>query len=240
MNKLVRSDVYYPTVVPVRDSRSAGGRNKAAAAARRFLFKNNRRILLCACLIAVGAAFGVFAYIRMSVENKNAVFAYMQNYFSGSVLLGASPGEIFRAAFPPLLVTGIIMVLGGILPPLLPFALARLIFKGFSMGFSTAFFIARYGLKGAAFALVSVVLCGALPLCASVWLLLECRSARGETPPKRGKKRLISWFAVKPKALLRAAVCLAVFACAALVSALFNSVIGHGMMKSLYGIFSAF
>ncbi len=240
MNKLVKSDVYYPAVVPLKDGRSAGSKGKASAAVRRFLFKNKRRILLCACLIAAGAAFGVLAYIRMSVENKNSVFAYMQNYFSGSVLLGASPGEIFKAAFPTLLITGIIMALGGILPPLLPIALARLIFKGFSMGFSTAFFIARYGPKGAAFALVSVVLCGALPLCASVWLLLECRAARGETPPKRGKKRLISWFSIKPKALLTAAVCLSVFVGAALVSALFDSVIGHGLMKSLYGIFTAF
>ena len=170
----------------------------------------------------------------------------MQNYFGGSVLIGASAGEIFKAAVPPLIVTGIIIAVSGIIPIFYPLDLARLTFKGFSMGFSSAFFIARYGLKGAAFALVSVVLCDAAALAASIWLLAASRRIRLESravPKRKGKSKRRFKFrliAVNPKGLAEIFVCLAFYLAAALTGAAFESVVGHGMLRGLYGIFSAF
>ena len=241
MNDLVKSGPLYPAAPAAERSSKRFG-----SAIRRFMFENRGTIALCAVLITLGAVMGAAAYISMSLEDKNTVFAYMQNYFGGSMLIGASAGEIFKASLPPLIVTGIIIAVSGIVPIFYPFALARLAFKGFSMGFSAAFFIARYGVKGAAFALVSVVLCNAATLAASVWFLAASRQTRLESravPKRKGKSKRrfkVPLIGVSPKGLAEILVCLAFYLAASLAGAGFESVIGHGMMRSLYGIFSAF
>lgn len=236
MNKLIKVGTVQPTVIPKPESRSS---NRIRSMARRFIFENRRSILLCSALIILGALMGIIAYIRMNVSDKNLIFSYMQNYFGGSVIIGASPAEILKSSFMPQIVTGVIIAAAGIFTVFYPFALARLSFKGFSMGFAAAFFIARYGAKGAAFALVSVVLCNIISVTASVWFLLECRSIRKAARPI-AKRPFILRLIPEPKCAAQVALCFGIFIAAAFVAALFESVIGHGMMRSLYGIFSAF
>ena len=241
MNELVKSGPLYPAA-PAEERSS----KRFGSAVRRFMFENRGAAALCCVLILLGAAMGAAAYVHMSRDDKNLVFTYIQNYFGGSMLIGASAAEIFKASVPSLAVTGIIIAVSGIIPLFYPFALARLTFKGFSMGFSAAFFIARYGLKGAAFALVSVMMCNAVTLTASVWLLLASRQIRLESravPKRKGKSKRrfkIPLIAVSPKGLAEILACLVFYLAAALLGAGFESVIGHGMMRSLYGIFSAF
>lgn len=204
-----------------------------------FISENRTILLLCTVIILLGGACGSIIYSYISVDVKNQIFTYMQNYFLGSVILGAAPSEIFKSVFIEHIYTAVIILLGGLFLFLYPLCFVRLFSKGLSMGFSITFLIARYGAKGAAFSLASVLLCNIITLASAIWFITEVSAIRKNIRVPRSRKLLMR---ILPdmRGISRMIICAVIFIALSLISSIFESVIGHGLLKSLYGIFSSF
>ncbi len=214
-------------------------RQRISAGAAAFISGNRAALILCVAILLSGGACGGIIYSYLSVDVKNQIFTYMQNYFLGSVILGAAPTEIFKSVFLEHIYTAVIIMLGGLFPFLYPLCFVRLFSKGLSMGFSITFLIARYGTKGAAFSLASVLLCNIITLASTIWFIAEVSAIRKNIRVPRSRK-LLTRVLPDMNGAYRIIICTVIFIAASLISSIFESVIGHGLLKSLYGIFSSF
>ncbi|HIV86337.1 MAG TPA: hypothetical protein H9900_05975 [Candidatus Monoglobus merdigallinarum] len=214
---------------------------KYKGAAAEFLFRSRIALTVCISVIIAGCIIGGIIYSYLSRDTKNQIFSYMQNYFIGSVVIGAPQAEILKDIFTEHLITGLIILICCIVPYLYPLCFVRLFAKGLSLGFSTVFLVSRYGLKGLVFALASTILCNLPMLLSTVWFILAAGEARTKRRHSALKNKSGRLKALLPggKQLLRLSALFGIYLILSCVSAVFQGIISYGLLKGLYTIFSA-
>lgn len=217
---------------------SSGIRNRYRSNISELLFRNRLVFFISVAAILTGGIVGGIIYSCFPQESKNLIFSYMQNYFTGSVIVGASHAELFKKAVYEGVFTGAFIALCGIITVLYPLAFLRLFSKGFSMGFTVTFLIARYGAKGFVFSLVSVLLRNIIIICVMVWFIISISEIRKRSPKERRKKSLLRFFP-GGKEVIQILFYLIIFLSASTISAIFESYIVHGLLMGIYSIFTA-
>lgn len=127
------------------------------------LIINDRRLfLLYAATLIIGIITGSVTYLNSNQDSTNRIFSYIQNYFTGSTLIGISFTEVFKSAMLDNLKLTFVLFISSLSVFLCPLSFIRIFSKGFGMGMTVTFFIARYMIKGMIFSVLSVFLCNVI------------------------------------------------------------------------------
>lgn len=197
---------------------------------------SENRIIFCLTVLTllVGIAAGTVTYRMYGTDKANPIFTYIQNYFTGSVLIGVSSGEIFKAVIKDALKLTAIIFVSGLSVFLSPLAYLRVFFKGFSLSMTVTFFIMRYAVKGVIFSMLSVFICDIIIVPALVITVTAQTAAAYKTFRQRKlKKQSITSVIIRSAALSGALLA------ACLISAPVQCFVSPGMMKGIYTLLSS-
>ena len=132
------------------------------AAILNLIINNRRLFLLYTATLIIGIIVGSVTYLTSNQDSANKIFSYIQNYFTGSTLIGISFTEVFKSAMLDNLKLTFVLFISSLSVFLCPISFIRIFSKGFGMGMTVTFFIARYMIKGVIFSVLSVFLCNVI------------------------------------------------------------------------------
>lgn len=222
MAKVLRQNAFKNSIVSIKSSIS------------RLISENRMIFCLTVLTLLVGIAAGTVTYKLYGADKANPIFTYIQNYFTGSMLIGVSSGEIFKSAVKDALKLTAVMFISGLSIFLCPLAYLRVFFKGFSLSMTVTFFVARYAVKGVIFSILSVFICDIIIVPVLVIILTAQTAAAFKTFRQRKFKRqsLVS-------TIIRSAALSGALLAASLISAPIQCFVSPGMMKGIYTLLSS-
>ena len=107
--------------------------------------------LLTVCLV-VGIVLGSISASVLAVEQNELLLKYFNTFFSAYTIQNINPHAIFLASLMSNTPTVFYIWLSGFFAVTIPFILFQVGLKGFKAGFSAAFLIKSYAMKGFLFA----------------------------------------------------------------------------------------
>lgn len=108
-------------------------------------------------VLALGTVVGAVSAAAMNDENLKALGDYTDGFATAFSLSPIGGMNVFRASMYENIKLVLFLWLSGLWIGLIPIALLQIGIRGFKLGFTTAFMVHMYKLKGLAFAVVSVM-----------------------------------------------------------------------------------
>lgn len=142
--------------------------NSIKSAVSNLIAQNRLLFFLYVLSVILGITAGCVTYFISDKDSVNKIFSYMQNYFTGSVLVGVSFPEIFKSILIENLKLTLVLFISSLSVFLCPLSFIRLFSKGFGIGLTATFFLTRYMIKGIIFSALSVFICNVIVIPAIV------------------------------------------------------------------------
>lgn len=201
---------------------------------KKIIYENQKLCLLYTASLILGIAFGIFRCIKFDTETSNAIFSYIQNFFTGSTLIGVSFSEVFKNVFLKNFLTSLVFLLASCSVFLCPLTFINIFFKGFSIGVTTAFFISRYAVKGVIFLTSNVFLCDIILLPAMILysaiatssIIKRKKIRKSKYTEKNNKQNFIFWLSCIKRYIL--------FLSSLFLVSLVQGFISPGIMRIFY------
>lgn len=121
------------------------------------LADNKIQYTVVIAVLALGTVVGAVSAAAMNEENLKALGEYTDGFATAFNLSPIGGMSVFRASMYENIKLVLFLWLSGLWIGLIPIAILQIGIKGFKLGFTTAFMVQMYKLKGLVFAAVSIM-----------------------------------------------------------------------------------